>query len=673
MKKLLYVVLVAAMLLAGCAAPTAAPAPVNTQAAAAPAATSAPAAAGGAVDGKGMLVGLSMDSLESAFWVANEKAIKDQAVKDNVKLVEVIAEGDANKQNQQIENLIAQGVKAIIIAPKDGSAIEAAVQKAHDAGIPVIMDNRPVQGDIAPDMQILSDNTTMAEQALQWFVDRAKTEGKTYKALLLIGALSDQNAIERKTGHMKVLDANKDVINVVAQVPSEWKQDVALQGIQNAFQANPDINLIITPSDFLLPPIQSALQQINRWKKIGEDGHVALVTFDGDENGMSALINGYSEVDAAQGADTTGWAAVDWAVKLANGEKPTQVNLLDPGKIATLDNKDTVWPTIWGFAGAGGTAAAAPTAAPSTEVVDGKGMLVGLSMDSLESAFWVANEKAIKDQAVKDNVKLVEVIAEGDANKQNQQIENLIAQGVKAIIIAPKDGSAIEAAVQKAHDAGIPVIMDNRPVQGDIAPDMQILSDNTTMAEQALQWFVDRAKTEGKTYKALLLIGALSDQNAIERKTGHMKVLDANKDVINVVAQVPSEWKQDVALQGIQNAFQANPDINLIITPSDFLLPPIQSALQQINRWKKIGEDGHVALVTFDGDENGMSALINGYSEVDAAQGADTTGWAAVDWAVKLANGEKPTQVNLLDPGKIATLDNKDTVWPTIWGFAGAK
>src|SRR5450756_562318 len=131
----------------GCAAPTQAPTvapaatlpaatkPAATQPAATqpPAATTAPAAS--VIDGKGMKVGLSMDSLESAFWIANEKAIKAQAVTDNVQLIEVIAEGDANKQNQQIENLIAQGVKAIIIAPKDGSAIEAAVQKAKDANI----------------------------------------------------------------------------------------------------------------------------------------------------------------------------------------------------------------------------------------------------------------------------------------------------------------------------------------------------------------------------------------------------------------------------------------------------------------------------------------------------------------------------------------------------------
>ena len=294
-------------------------------------------------------------------------------------------------------------------------------------------------------------------------------------------------------------------------------------------------------------------------------------------------------------------------------------------------------------------------------------------MDSLESAFWVANHAAMQQRAAEKGVDLVEVMAEGDPNKQNQQVENLIAQGVKAIIIAPKDGAAIEAAVKKAKAAKIPVIMDNRPVQGDVLPELQILSDNYTMAKAAMQWFVDKAKAQKKTYKALLLIGNLGDENAVQRKKGHLEVTDANKDVIDVVAQVPTEWKHDVALAGMQNAFQANPDINLIITPSDFLFPPIKSVLEQIGRWKQIGEDGHVAIVSFDGDENGMQYLNDGYNWVDAAQAADTTGFLAVDWAIKLANGEKPDQTTILDPGIIAHIDNCAEVCPKVWGWAQVK
>lgn len=354
MKRMLFVVLTMAMVagLFGCA-PAATPAPAAAAPAAEAAAPAAPAAeeaaAPAAPAAKKVKIGLSMDSLESAFWVANHTAMQNKAKEMGVEMVEAMAEGDPNKQNQQVENLIAQGVTALIIAPKDGAAIVAAIKKAKEAGIPVIMNNRPVQGDVKPELQILSDNYVMAKEALQWFVDKARAEKKTYKALLLIGNLGDENAVERKKGHTEILEASKDVIEVVAEVPTEWKHEVALAGMQNAFQAHPDIDLIITPSDFLFPPIKSVLEQTNHWKKIGEEGHVAIVSFDGDEVGMQYLKDGYNWVDAAQSADNTGNLAVEWAVKLSNGEKPDEDVFRDPGVIANIDNCKEVCPSVWGW------------------------------------------------------------------------------------------------------------------------------------------------------------------------------------------------------------------------------------------------------------------------------------------------------------------------------------
>ena len=124
---------------------------------------------GGADADDGIHIGLSMDSLESAFWVANYEAMVAEAEKQGVKMTAIMAEGDAVKQNQQIENLIASGVDAIICAPKDGAAIATSVKKAQAAGIPFIMNNRAVQGEVVPELSILSDNQTMAYDVLSWF------------------------------------------------------------------------------------------------------------------------------------------------------------------------------------------------------------------------------------------------------------------------------------------------------------------------------------------------------------------------------------------------------------------------------------------------------------------------------------------------------------------------
>lgn len=298
---------------------------------------------------------------------------------------------------------------------------------------------------------------------------------------------------------------------------------------------------------------------------------------------------------------------------------------------------------------------------------------IGLSMDSLESAFWVANYDAMVAKAKAMNVELVSIMAEGDAAKQNQQMENLIAQKVKAIICAPKDGSAIVASIRKAQSAGIPVIMNNRPVQGSVVPELSVLSDNYAMAKEVLKWFAERARKDKKTYKTILLIGNLADENAVERQKGHKEIIAVYPDVFKVVAEIPTEWNHEVALKGLQNALQANPDANLIVTPSDFLFPPIRSALEQVKRWAKIGEANHMAIVSFDGDEVGMQYLKDGYTWADAAQGAAFTGEYCIEWAIKLGKGEKPANPVYRDPGIIVTLDNFKEMAPKVWSYGSLK
>ena len=92
----------------------------------------------------------------------------------------------------------------------------------------------------------------------------------------MIGDLGDVNAIQRRDGFFDVVDKNKDIVEVVARVSTEWNADKAFAGLTNALQANPDIDFLFTSSDFMLPQIQQVLETFDKWHKIGEEGHVLL-------------------------------------------------------------------------------------------------------------------------------------------------------------------------------------------------------------------------------------------------------------------------------------------------------------------------------------------------------------------------------------------------------------
>jgi len=326
------------------------------------------------------------------------------------------------------------------------------------------------------------------------------------------------------------------------------------------------------------------------------------------------------------------------------------------------------------------TAAAGKTTAAAASGKSGGGYKIGVSMDDLATEFWMANYKAMEDHCKELGYECVQVVANGDSNTQNEQVSDLIAQGCDAIIICAADSAAIETAIKSCKDAKIPVIMNNRSTTGSAVPDAQVLSDNKTMAHDQMKWFIDYCKKNNLKFDhCLQLIGDLGDQNAIDRHDGYNAAIkEAGDGIIKVSAEVNTQWDAQVALAGLQNAFQADPDINMIILPSDFLWTPVQSALQEANKWHKIGEDGNVACISFDGDVNGMQMLYDGYNYTDAAQAAAGTGVKCVDLCKYFieggaALGTTVDEVSQWDPGIIVTIDNYDQVKKDVWGYVGVK
>lgn len=295
-------------------------------------------------------------------------------------------------------------------------------------------------------------------------------------------------------------------------------------------------------------------------------------------------------------------------------------------------------------------------------------IVIGVSIDNIDSQFWFANIAAMRAKAEEMGVKYVEVVAESDSNKQQQQIENLISQKVDAIVCIPKDKVAIVAAAKKANEAGIPFLTNNRAAEKGAVIAFNVESDNYLMAKQEAEWLADYAKKNNVFLNTLVFVGDLKDINAGQRDKGFTEGAEANSQYMKIVTKVPTEWKPELALAGAVNALQANPDINCIFIPSDALLPPVKSAMEQHDRWYPRGEKGHIVFATFDGAPEAMEAIRESYVDVCLAQDATLAGESCIENAVKLAKGEKIATDNLKDPGILVYADNYDSVKHRLWG-----
>ena len=288
------------------------------------------------------------------------------------------------------------------------------------------------------------------------------------------------------------------------------------------------------------------------------------------------------------------------------------------------------------------------------------------------TGYYTAMVNAIEAKADEMGIEIVLLIAENDTTKQNQQMENLIAQQVDAIICNPEDGTAIAASVQKAMDADIPVVMVDRDVDG-AEPAKRIINDSYTLAKQLVEWFVDSdlAQDLSAPLNTLIMVGSMADSYAVNCLNAHREVVEANPDVFNLIAEIPGDWNQDTALKGVQNALSANPDIDLIITPSDMYLPPIKSALEQVDMWNLRDEENHVMILSMDGDSYGLQCIKDGYTEADAVVDAAACGSWGVEYAYKLITGEETSDGELVNfPGFVVTFENFDETAPNAYSYS---
>jgi len=232
----------------------------------------------------------------------------------------------------------------------------------------------------------------------------------------------------------------------------------------------------------------------------------------------------------------------------------------------------------------------------------GRPLTIGVSFETLQTGFWVTALEVFKTECAKRNIKMLQAIADGDANRQNEQVRNFITRRVDGIVMVPRDSKACLPVIKAANSANIPIVLFNRPADASDARSTSVVADNFELSRETVAYLISEARKTGRKQKAMILIGDLGDINAIGRRDGFDAAVKQAPDVVEVVARVPTEWNQEKARAGVVNALQAHPDISLIFTSSDFLFPSIVAALKASGRYKKVGEPGHVILGGFDGD-----------------------------------------------------------------------
>jgi ABC-type sugar transport system substrate-binding protein len=294
--------------------------------------------------------------------------------------------------------------------------------------------------------------------------------------------------------------------------------------------------------------------------------------------------------------------------------------------------------------------------------------VIGVSLDQLFPGRQ-AEMEGVRAAAKEAGAQLKVSVADGDAQQQNSQIQSFVGQQVDALMVVAVDQAAIGTAIQSAADAGIPVVTFDRalPNNKNVAfhAGLDSFADGKSCGE-----YIAR-QNDGKPRKVLELLGALNDQNAIDRRDGFEEGLKGQDNLKFIKA--PTDWDADKALSATENALQANPDIWAIVIPSDFMMGSVETALKNADRLAKVGEKGHVISCAIDGSKPGYEATVAGTNDALVALPLAQLGGSAFKAAETLAKGGKVEKASESFPGTLYTYKNVKQNADKIWGAQASK
>ncbi len=617
-------------------------------------------------------IGLSFSDFATERW-KNESDLMTKLLEEKgYEVISAEANHDVKLQNDQIDNMVSQGVKGLIVIAEDGDAVVTSVDKAADAGVKVIAYDRLIKtSKIAAYLSF--DNVEVGRQQALGVMTALGLPGSTTwtkdnpaKVVQLAGSPTDNNATLFTKGQTEVLQPYVDsgVIKIVAQQGIDnWDAANALKAMENILTAQGNkVDAVVASND------GTALGALQAMKAQGLAGIVPISGQDATADGSNSIVKGELTVSIMKDIRNLSPLAIDVMDKLIKGEAVSGMKnftlaelTVDPSKQGEVPcvflevqqvNKENVYElvVVSGFQAYDDVYRDIPEAdrpakpGEAPKPVTAEKIKIGLSFSDFATERW-KNESDLMTKLLEEKgYEVISAEANHDVKLQNDQIDNMVSQGVKGLIVIAEDGDAVVTSVDKAADAGVKVIAYDRLIKtSKIAAYLSF--DNVEVGRQQALGVMTALGLPGSTTwtkdnpaKVVQLAGSPTDNNATLFTKGQTEVLQPYVDsgVIKIVAQQGIDnWDAANALKAMENILTAQGNkVDAVVASND------GTALGALQAMKAQGLAGIVPISGQDATADGSNSIVKGELTVSIMKDIRNLSPLAIDVMDKLIKGE---------------------------------
>jgi putative multiple sugar transport system substrate-binding protein len=311
----------------------------------------------------------------------------------------------------------------------------------------------------------------------------------------------------------------------------------------------------------------------------------------------------------------------------------------------------------------------------------GDGGLIGVAMPTETSERWIADGAAVEAGLQDLGYEVLLQYAGDEIPAQQEQIDQMITQGVDLLFIAAIDGTALSGQLQRAADNGIPVISYDRLIRDSEHVDFYVTFDNYQVGvQQATSLLVglgllEEDGSEGSEsgpFNVELFAGSLDDNNAHFFWQGALDTLQPYFD--DGTLSVPSEqmdieqatilrWSQETAQTRMDNlltaAYSGDTELHGVLSPFDGISRGVIIALQNAGYGPTI-EEGLPIVTGQDAEIASVALMAQGVQYATIFKDTRKLGDRAVTAGESLLAGEEP------EANDTETYDNGVKVVPSF-------
>ncbi len=445
----------------------------------------------------GKIALITMDSIDQHWISLNEGAQKAAGeLGVEVTFMSPNTKDDA-QQIECVNNAVAGGYKAIIVAANGPDAISSALKEAIDAGIKVVYVDSPANVDA--EATFSTDNvaagTTAGEEMIKALDAKGITDGDI--GIVNVNAAT-QSTVDRENGFRKAFEGT--AFNLLetqygegdAAKSQEIAQNYITQNVVGIFGCN-----------------EGSTTGTGNAIKASGNSDIVGVGFDKSDAIQGLIKDGYLLCTMAQNPDVMGYEGVKAAVAAMGGES-LGGKVTDPG-VSVID-----------AAALGGSAAAASGDA----VKASKAWKIALiTMDSIDQHWVTLNEGAqAKAKELGVEVTFMSPNTKDDA-QQIECVNNAVAGKYDAIIVAANGPDAISSALNEAISAGIKVVYVDSPANVDA--EATFSTDNVAAGTTAGEEMIKALEAAGtKSGKIGIVNVNAATQSTVDREEGFRKAFE---------------------------------------------------------------------------------------------------------------------------------------------------